>query len=177
MTRAELIPHPACPPGPPERLSVELERQGDRLWLRFLLDGDPARIAWPDEAAPGRAGDLWKTTCFEVFVAGKAGEAGYGEFNLSPSGQWASYRFDAYREGMRPADQEAVVLGLDGGDDYMALEARISLPADATRLGLSAVIETAEGGRVYWALAHASEEPDFHHPETFTLALPAAEPS
>lgn len=174
MTRAVLIPHPSCPLGPPERLSVEIERQGDQLWLRFILDGDPGRIAWPDEAAPGRADELWKTTCFEAFVDG---EAGYGEFNLSPSSQWASYRFDAYREGMRPADQEAVVLGLDGGDDYMALEARIALPADAIRLGLSAVIETRDGAKTYWALAHASDKPDFHHPETFTLALPAAEPS
>lgn len=174
MTRAVLLPHPTCPSNPPERLSVEVERQGDQLWLRFILEGDPGRIVWPVEAGGERADELWKTTCFEAFVAG---EAGYGEFNLSPSGQWASYRFDAYREGMRPADQQAVVLGLDGGDDYMALEATISLPADATRLGLSAVIETVEGDRIYWALAHASDKPDFHHLETFTLALPAAEPS
>jgi hypothetical protein len=26
---------------------------------------------------------------------------GYVEYNLSPSGAWAAYRFDGYREGMR----------------------------------------------------------------------------
>jgi hypothetical protein len=38
------------------------------------------------------------------------------------------------------------------------------------------VIETTEGVVAYWALAHPSDKPDFHHPETMTLALPAAEP-
>ncbi len=174
MTRVELIPHPTCQPAFPAGLAVAFERQGDHLWLRFILDGDLDRIVWPDEAEAGRADDLWKTTCFEAFVAG---QAGYGEFNLSPSGQWASYRFDAYRDGMRPADETATVLGLDGGTDHVALEARIMLPRDAERLGLSAVIETRDGAKTYWALAHSSDSPDFHHPETFTLALPAAEPS
>lgn len=173
--RLDLIPHPSSPSPCPETLSVEVERRGDRLWLRFVAEGDPDRIAWPSQAEPGRADDLWRHTCFEVFVGGEGG--GYGEFNLSPSGQWASYRFDGYREGMRPAGEEAVVLGLDGGADYAALEAEIALPADARRLGLSAVIETREGAMTYWALSHPSDKPDFHHPETMTLALPAAEPS
>lgn len=172
--RAELIPHPSATSPFPERLSVEVERQGDQLWLRFIVEGDPDRIIWPSETEPGRADDLWKHTCFEAFVAG---DTGYGEFNLSPSGQWASYCFEAYRQAMKPAVEEAVVLGLDGGKDYVALEATVYLPRDALRLGLSAVIETRDGAKTYWALAHPSDKPDFHHPETFTLALPAAEPS
>lgn len=171
--RVDLIPHPSSETPCPEALSVEIKRRGDKLWLRYVAEGDPDQIAWPAKAEPGRADDLWRHTCFEVFVAG---EAGYGEFNLSPSGQWASYRFDAYREAMRPAVEEAVVLGLDGGADYVALEGEIDLPGDVVRLGLSAVIETPEGGITYWALSHPLGKPDFHHPETMTLALPAAEP-
>jgi hypothetical protein len=171
--RAVLIPHPSSPAGPIEGLTVEVERQGESLWLRFVVQGAVDQVAWPAPATPGRADELWRRTCFEAFVAT---EAGYVEYNLSPSGQWATYGFDAYRAGMRPADREARVLGLDGASGYAALEARIDLPADAGRLGLSAVIETTEGVVAYWALAHPSDKPDFHHPETMTLALPAAEP-
>lgn len=170
---AVLIPHPSSPAGPIERLTVEVERQGESLWLRFVVQGEVDQVAWPAPATPGRADALWRRTCFEAFVAT---DAGYVEYNLSPSGQWATYGFDAYREGMRPAPQAAAVLSLEGGDETTLLEARIDLPADAGRLGLSAVIETTEGVCAYWALAHPSDKPDFHHPETMTLALPAAEP-
>lgn len=41
--------------------------------------------------------------------------------------------------------------------------------------GLTAVIEEAGGHKSYWALAHASGQPDFHKRSCFTLQLAAAE--
>jgi hypothetical protein len=35
------------------------------------------------------------------------------------------------------------------------------------RLGMSAVIEEASGRKSYWALAHPSGQPDFHHATCF----------
>ena len=167
--RATLIPFPDETQVYPEAISVEFEREGGLLWLRFIIDDNPDFIAWPGEAPVGRADELWKHTCFEAFVTTADG---YREFNLSPSGQWASYWFDGYREGMRPADEVCVVEGLDGGSDYVALEGRIELPVDARKLALSAVIETVDGARTWWALAHPSDKPDFHHPDSFVLDLP-----
>lgn len=172
MPRAALIPHPASPNSPAATIAVEYERRAGQLWLRFVCEGDPGLIRWPAEAPARRADNLWTHTCFEVFVG--TGEA-YREFNLSPSGQWASYAFAGYREGMRAADEAAVVDGLDGGSDCMALEARVDLPDAAQRLALSAVIEDSQGEKTYWALAHPSDKPDFHHPDSFTLVLPAPE--
>ena len=77
--RAVLILHPSSPAGPIESLTVEVERQGESLWLRFVVQGDVDRIAWPAPATPGRADELWRRTCFEAFVAT---EAGYVEYNL-----------------------------------------------------------------------------------------------
>jgi len=167
--RATLVPYPGPDHVYPETISVEFEREGGLLWLRFVIDDNPDFIAWPAAAPVGRADALWKNTCFEAFVT--TGE-GYWEFNLSPSGQWASYRFDNYREGMRPADEVCVVEGLDGGRDYVALEGRIELPIAGGKLALSAVIETIDGAKTYWALAHPSDKPDFHHPDSFILDLP-----
>ena len=101
-----------------------------------------------------------------------ATDDGYIEYNLSPSSQWASYRFDGPRAGMRTAEEVATVEGLDGAVDMVALEARIELPQRARRLGLSAVIETVDGATSYWALAHPCARPDFHHPDSFILDLP-----
>lgn len=165
----ELVPHPDTPARGLDQIEVHVERDGLLLWLRFVVDGDVDTIAWPDAAGPGRADDLWRHTCFEAFVTA---DDGYVEYNLSPSGQWASYHFDGPRTGMRPADEVATVLGLDGAFDMVALEARIELPHGARRLGLSVVIETTAGETSYWALAHPSAKPDFHHPDSFVLDLP-----
>jgi hypothetical protein len=166
---AILQPHPDTTDTPATGVEVHVERDGPRLWLRFVVEGEIDRISWPAEAAPGRADDLWRHTCFEAFVATADG---YAEYNLSPSGQWAAYRFDGPRAGMRTADEVATVEGLDGASDMVALEARIELPRGARRLGLSAVIETVDGAMSYWALAHPSARPDFHHPDSFILDLP-----
>ena len=44
----------------------------------------------------------------------------------------------------------------------------------AIALGLSAVIEEADGNVSYWALAHPPGKPDFHHSDCLALELPAA---
>ncbi|WP_296818858.1 DOMON-like domain-containing protein [Brevundimonas sp.] len=165
----KLKPHPMTPPEPVWSVEVYVERDGAILWLRFVVDGEVDEIDWPGPGSAGRADDLWKHTCFEAFVRTPDG---YREFNLSPSSQWASYRFDGYRAGMREADEVATVLGMDAASDMVALEAHIELPPDADRLALSAVIEAADGKMSYWALAHPSDKPDFHHPDSFVLELP-----
>lgn len=165
----ELIPHPSNPPGPIERVSVMLERRGGRLWLRYVIEGRVDEVALPTTAAPERTDELWRHTCFEVFVET---DGGYREFNLAPSSQWASYRFTGYKQDMADADEVAVVAPLDLADDQIALEAEVDLPRPVGRLAVSAVIEASDGSISYWALAHPTPEPNFHHPDAFTLTLP-----
>lgn len=38
-------------------------------------------------------------------------------------------------------------------------------------LSVTAVIEETDGTKSYWALAHGSDKPDFHHPDSFVLEL------
>lgn len=165
----ELIPHPTNPPGPLERVSVMLERQGDRLWLRYVIEGRVGEVKRPDTAPPERTDELWKHTCFEVFVQT---DGGYREFNLAPSGRWASYRFTGYKQDMADATERAAVAPLDLADDQIALEAEVDLPDPVGRLAVSAVIEARDGSISYWALAHPTPEPNFHHPDSFVLDLP-----
>ncbi|WP_162238785.1 DOMON-like domain-containing protein [Brevundimonas sp. Leaf363] len=166
----DLIPHPTNPPGPIERVSVRLERRGPKLWLRYTIEGRVGEVETPAEAAPDRTDELWKHTCFEVFIQT---DGGYREFNLAPSSRWASYRFTGYRQDMADADEIAVIEPLDLAADQIALEAEVELPDPVGLLALSTVIEATDGTITYWALAHPSPEPDFHNPAGFTLSLPA----
>ena len=159
-------------------LSVRLERSlaGD-FRVTYRLEGDLSRFRIPALMRPRIAEKLWQHTCFEIFIARRM--PSYHEFNFSPSGEWAAYAFSKYRDGVALADdslnpQVAVRIGANA----LELEATVQLAhisplhiAEKLLLGLSAVIEDAEGGLSYWALRHPPGKPDFHHPEAFALAL------
>ena len=154
----------------------------DSLQFRYVLDADPLLIRIPPPVADaGRTDRLWAHTCFEAFV-GLPESSGYLELNFSPSGQWAAYRFDSYRQGMAPALHTAPRLALRRSGERLDLQAEVrlggsfppgSLPAGSRRLriALSTVVEDQEGRLSYWALRHPPGRPDFHHPESFSLAL------
>lgn len=169
MIEVQLTAHPSSPAKGLD-VTIMVERRGPRLWLRFIVEGDVGAVAWPRLTEPLRADGLWEHTCFEAFILT---HDGYREFNLSPSGQWATYRFDSYRQGMAQAAETATVDGLDGHFDQVALEGWIDLPPGAGRIGLSAVIERTDGSKSFWALTHPSDKPDFHHPDSFVLDLPS----
>ena len=166
--RLPLIPHPTSPPAG-LTLEVEARRAGRVLSLEYVLAGPVELVRWPQAADRVRTDGLWQATCFETFVR-TAG--GYVEYNLSPSGAWAAYRFDGYREGMRGLDMPAPFIVTRAAPGRFVLTVDVTLPEDAgAAAGLAAVIESFDGTIAYWALAHPSDQPDFHHPDSFALML------
>ena len=144
--------------------------QGNGRWhFRYLFEGT-ADLVLPDPAVPGRADGLWNTTCAEAFVGLPSGA--YLEFNFSPSGQWAAYRFDGPRQGMRDEPAE-IDVRLEAGRDRMAIEAAVRCAAlePGLTLGMTAVIEERGGIKSYWALKHPPGPPDFHDRACFTALL------
>jgi len=166
--------HPESRGGPVRAVRVRVRRSPDgALAVAYAIESEIDRLRLPAPRPPRPADRLWEHTCCEVFVARK-GSAAYREFNLAPSGEWAAYAFSRYRERAARLD---VNEGLDPGivvrrsPTALELEATIRLDAGALRLGLSAVIEDADGSLSYWALAHPPGKPDFHHTDAFALDL------
>lgn len=175
----ELKPHPDSRAGVVRRLTADVKRTAAGLSLRYEIEGETAGLALPELSNPSRADELWKHTCFEVFVRRTDGD-GYLEFNLSPTGQWAAYQFSGYREGMADvAGIDAAPIGTRMSDDAFALKAELDL-SRVKALGamaawvaaVTAVVEAADGTKSYWSLAHADGKPDFHHADGFVLTLP-----
>lgn len=171
-----LVPHPAAPSPAGVGVTVTLTRSpaGD-LHLSYRIQAPAGALRVPAACAPGPMDGLWQHSCCEAFVAAD-GEAGYTEFNFSPSGQWARYAFDDYRvraphQGM-PAWRPDITFGEDGADQRLSvtLDAAV-LPRVDGRLALACVLEDAAGGLSYWALRHPHERPDFHHREGFAVML------
>ena len=172
--RHPLTIHPAFKSGALRGLAVEVARpRPDVLSLRYLLAGAGDAPAFASGAG-ARTDELWRHTCFEAFVQAEGGD-GYRELNLAPSGDWAAYRFDGYREGMANAAVGAPEVKATRQGDTTELLASwaLDLPADAAwRVGVTAVIEDAAGGISYWSLKHPAGKPDFHNAEGRVLTLP-----
>lgn len=177
MSALPLTRHPGAPSGV-AAVEVQAARPARGvLALTFrVADPEAALVLPPRGVTPERRDGLWRRTCFEAFVA-TPGAEGYHELNLSPSLDWAAYRFDGYRAGMAPAQvpPPRILAGsLDGGFELSAIVDLSELPglsAAPWRLGLSSVIADIEGRLSYWALAHPPGDPDFHHAGGFVLEM------
>jgi len=164
-----LVIHPDALSGAIHAIDAELERLGGGAIATFRVCGDVARLIIPPPASPIRTDELWRTTCFELFVNGEGDK--YYEYNFSPSGAWAAYRFDGYRAGMRHASAE-IETDLFQSDDELLFSAKIRAEfPNPAHVGMTAVIEETNGSISYWSTAFAPGKPDFHAAAVRSLLL------
>jgi hypothetical protein len=173
-----LVPHPATPPSDPGlKVWATVEHAASlgavattNIW--FGVGAPAERFIIPPLGEPWRAGELWRTTCFEAFLRSE-GQDSYREWNFAPKGNWAAYDFSDYREGMTDAEVASPpYIRMEDNFTWWTVGAAIAVEADKQwQLGLSSVLEEQDGTKSYWALAHPSEKPDFHHPDCFAARL------
>ncbi len=174
--------HPSSSTTAVKELTVGAKVGGaGKLAVTFTLVADMAQVMLPPPQRPGRADELWRHTCFELFV-GLPGSDAYCELNFSPSGEWAMYGFVGYRRGMAPIDvRRSPRVAVRPTAHGLVLEAVTHLDELPTpqagsplRAGAAAVIEEIDGRLTFWALAHPSALPDFHHRLGFVLQVGVA---
>ena len=179
MISVRLTRHAETRPGALRGIDARIAREpGGTLAVTYVLQGDLAQVRVPAPHPPRPGERLWEHTCCEIFIA-RAGSAAYHEFNFAPSGEWAAYAFTRYREGAAPADPSLEPrVSVRESTGKLELDAVIRLdrlspahPGAALSLGLSAVVEEKSGALGYWAIKHPAGRPDFHHPDSFALAL------
>ncbi|MGY6551846.1 MAG: hypothetical protein ACXIT4_08115 [Erythrobacter sp.] len=143
-------------------MTAQIDATSTGCEAKFRLDGRIGAIILPEAGPSVRTDNLWKTTCFEIFWQPLGGTF-YREFNLSPSGRWAAYDFDGFREGMRDAPVDAIALSCSHSDTELVLKASIAadLPAPA-QVALNAIVEHPDGAMQFWALAFGPGKPEFH---------------
>lgn len=179
MTRTStfrLIPFSAEPLGE-VAVAGSVSRDRSCLQLRFRISGEIGSLRIPGAAAkPSRRDELWRSTCCECFFR-IAGAVGYYELNVSPSGDWNLYHFQAYRSGMAEVSSVlAIACTTLAAERSFILDCAVPMVGLAGRddqidIGVSCVLAYNDGGTEYWALAHPGQQPDFHHPEGFLLRL------
>ncbi len=165
-------------------MDVTVLREGAVLSLLYRLKGDLSKVVVPAaNKQPSRRDRLWEQTCFEFFLSAQPlprKGMPYWEFNLSPAGDWNVFSLQSYRHR---SEQERALTSLpftvqsSPAALYLAVLADISNlvdPAQPLKMGISAVV-VVMGERAlretFWAIAHPTSQPDFHHPGSFTVEL------
>jgi len=164
-----LVCHPQTPSAAVSGVGVRIVRTRASLALEYAIEGRIEELRIPAPRSPRIGRELWKHTCCEVLV-GRSGSPAYLEFNFSPSGEWAGYAFERYRNGA-PFDASDPKIGVRSSPARLELDASIQVQPGKLVLALSAVIEHLDGRISYWALRHPPGKPDFHHPQGFALEL------
>lgn len=167
----------------PLRLTVDgevsREENGDLL-VRFKLRGEIEHLRIDVASAnPERKDELWKKTCFECFIQPE-GQESYTEINVSPSGDWACYQFDRYRENRKNAASVSSISSeiVESSNETLIFSFRVPAAVastDAIRLGVTMVVLDDDNRTTYWAMSHTRSSPDFHDENSFDLKLPSAE--
>jgi len=167
-----LTAHPTLQKVTP-KIFADSSRCDGGMSFRFYLNSikhllsepiNPAVYLFPKD----RKHDLWKRTCFEVFLA-QPNQEKYIEINANAEGAWNIYFFDSYREPQPPQEfHGAHVSRIECGADFFELEFNWPQIPNKLKLSLCAVILTKEGP-LYYSTAHLGTKPDFHLRESFTL--------
>lgn len=127
-------------------------------------------VLWPAPKTTARQFELWKSTCFELFIAHKNSKE-YLEFNFSPSGEWDCYIFNDYRSPQPPKRFENCLVNfLNAEKPVLEVEVNCSWNKTDMIASATAVIET-KTGIDYLAHKHAKAKPDFHDASTFSINL------
>ncbi|HEX6270406.1 MAG TPA: DOMON-like domain-containing protein [Anaerolineales bacterium] len=155
-----------------------ITRQNNLLTIHYGLTGKLEQIILPSLCLnPARRDELWKATCFELFLAAKDLPK-YWEFNMSPTGDWNVYRMDAYRRIGFREETSIQLLPFQVQKDVESLVVNVAIDLNPIihadqilEIGITAVIQNRHGSETYWALAHPASQADFHLRESFILAL------
>jgi hypothetical protein len=160
------------------QIQGEIGRAENRLRVHFEVSGNleefrAIALADPDEPAQ-RLDNLWQTTCFEFFLTA-IDSSRYWEFNLSPAGHWNVYRFQDYRQGMRPETAFndfpfTFILKNNALELDLVLDLqKLDLTQKTLNIGVSTVIADKSEQISHWAIAHPRQVPDFHDRASFLL--------
>jgi hypothetical protein len=162
---------------PQVEINGRVNRKDQMLSIEYQLFGDLNAISIaPPASSPSRQFHLWEATCFEFFI-GIPGDRNYWEFNLSPSGDWAVFALDDYRQGLR--DELAFTslpFKVDRYPNYITLSlefdlSELILAEQDLEMSVTTVIKSSQDELSYWAITHSGKEADFHLRDSFSIKM------
>lgn len=144
-------------------LEISVKIQGD---VSEILDRFDKGKIFTQERKP----DLWKSSCFEVFLK-ESFSSRYREWNFSFNGHWDYIDFEDYR---RKGIQRDLIMKpkIQWTQSALELQGDLKIPVSENkiRIGIASILKSSSETS-YWSLGHFQEKPDFHDVGSFCVII------
>jgi hypothetical protein len=140
-----------------------LEENKNLLHLTFKLSGDLENYKLPKTKKAERKDELWRESCFELFLATEEEEV-YYEFNFSPTLAWNVYRLEHYRAEPKAIDEvELVKFEVKRTQETLFIEIILDVQTlKFNSYNLATILLNKQDKREFWSLKAKGNTPDFH---------------
>ena len=149
-------------------LTIEstLTFDSNKIFLHFKITGILKNYQFPKRDKFKRADELWKATCFELFLANSKIQS-YYEINISPTLHWNIYRLAKYRAEPKElmVSNEPLIELREDKKHYeidFELECKELDLAEFDQYNLAVILLNRENEREFWTVNPVGESPDFH---------------
>lgn len=156
-------------------LTVEgtLILNSNKLSLHFKISGALKSYSFPKKEKLKRANELWRATCFELFLANSKTKI-YYEINISPTLHWNIYRLETYRAEPKEliVSSEAIIKIREDEQSYeinFELECKELDLAEFDQYNLAVILLNNQNEREFWTIRPMGKSPDFHDRDGFSL--------
>lgn len=152
-------------------VNSHLEIKKKSVSLSFTLQGVLAEYSFEETKNRQRANELWRTTCFELFLASRENED-YYELNFSSSLAWNLYHLSSYRADVQEVQvlsEPTIRINKQENQFQICLELELEeLCLEQFNLyNVASILLTKENERTFWSVKHEKDVPDFHHRSNF----------
>ncbi len=157
------------------RIQASLEINKKTLTLEFTVLGEIKNYIFNEPCIQARADELWKKTCFELFIA-QNNNSSYYELNISPSSNWNFYSFLDYKTNMKEEKNvsKPFIHSSKIRDKY-----RLSFEFDFYEeftekeliFNLAVILLDTKGVRHFYSIHRREEKVDFHDREYWSLGM------
>ena len=154
-------------------VEVIFHLQENKLFISFTVKGKVDEYYFPATSKPQRANELWKATCFELFLADSKAET-YYELNFSSSLAWNFYALKHYRAEVSEVKllNDPIIQVFEENESFkIELELEGFDFSKFDICNLTCILLTKENERTFWSSKKMDEKPDFHDRKYF-LQIP-----
>jgi len=132
----------------------------------FEIAGELENYLFDKAQKQSRKDELWKRTCFELFLANRD-RPNYYELNMSPSNEWNFYHFSDYKQEMKEEKNisEPLVYLSQTPKGYLfsfEFELYTNVVEDNFIFNLAVILLNTKGVRHFYSIHQREEKVDFH---------------
>ena len=147
-------------------IKATLEIKEKKLKGNFEITGEIENYLFDNQQKQSRKNELWKRTCFELFIA-KQNDFHYYELNMSPSTEWNFYSFLDYKQEMieEKSISEPSIQISQTPKGYLFsfnFELYTNVLEDNFMFNLAVILLDTKGVRHFYSIHRRREKVDFH---------------